>query len=171
MARERDCVEHLLQVAGNRRLALQEVIALGFLVSRKWDRAKEANRQSGTSVSNIEALRFDNFTSAELAEFRAEATRALIEFGATVPSPPAKSDSWARGFWQGFAASWAYALSIALAALCIKLAGSDIIILLRELLGPGHWTAPPLSCAHAHRHLERQRHSCPGEKRLPVAGA
>jgi len=61
MASERDCVEHLLQVAGNRRLALQEVIALGFLVSRKWDRAKEANRQSGTSVSNIEALRFDNY--------------------------------------------------------------------------------------------------------------
>jgi hypothetical protein len=55
-----------------------------------------------------------------------------------VPSPPAKSDSWARGFWQGFAASWAYALSIALAALCIKLAGSDVITLLRDLLGPGH---------------------------------
>jgi hypothetical protein len=55
-----------------------------------------------------------------------------------LPSPPTKSDPWARGFWQSFAASWAYALSLALAALCIKLARSDIITLLRNLIGPGH---------------------------------
>jgi hypothetical protein len=138
MASERDCVDHLLHVAGNRHLTLQEAMALGFLVSRKWDRAREASVHAGTPVTNVEAVRFDNFTNAELAEFRAEASRALIEFSATLPSPPSKSDGWAWGFWQGFAASWAYALSIALAALCIKLAGSDIITLLRDLLGPGH---------------------------------
>ncbi len=94
--------------------------------------------QGSATIGSTEAARFDNFTNAELTEFRAEASRALIELSATLPSPPAKSDNLARGFWQGFAASWAYALSIALAALCIKLAGSDVITLLRDLLGPGH---------------------------------
>jgi hypothetical protein len=77
MPSERDCVDHLLRVAGNPRLSLPEVIALGFLVARKWDRARAAKARA--DVTPTEAARFDNFTQQELDDFRASASRVLVE--------------------------------------------------------------------------------------------
>jgi hypothetical protein len=129
MPTERDCVDNLLRVASNPRLSLTEIIALGLVVARKWDRAR-AN--ASATVTATEAAGFDNFTQQELDEFRATASRILIEHMATLPRA---GDSWWKGFWQGFAASWSYALSIAIVAFIIKLAGSDVLTLLGDLFG------------------------------------
>lgn len=130
MASERDCVDHLLRVARSPRLSLQEVIALGLLVSRKWDRAREADPAAGAAVSSQQAASFDNFTPAEIDEFRATASRILVEHAATLPRA---GDRWVRGFGQSFASAWAYAASIAVIAFIVKLAGSDLLTVLRDL--------------------------------------
>jgi hypothetical protein len=129
MPSERDCVDNLLRIASNPRLSLTEIIALGLVVARKWDRARAAADPSANVTAN-EAARFDNFTQQELDEFRAAASRILIEHTATLPRA---GNGWWRGFWQGFAASWGYALSIAIVAIIIRLSGSDLLTLLREL--------------------------------------
>ncbi len=54
----------------------------------------------------------------------------LADFAA---ASPRSTDSWWRGFWQGFASAWAYSLSIAVMALIIKLSGSDVLTLLRDV--------------------------------------
>jgi len=96
------------------------------MVARKWDRATTDAAAPGPEILS----KHDKFTLAEIAEFREAASRTLIEYVATLP----EKAGWWRGFWQGFAASWGYAVSIALAAFVIKLMGSDIITLLRETL-------------------------------------
>jgi hypothetical protein len=128
MPSERDCIDHLARAAANPRLSLQESIALGLLVARKWDKAR--HHYETRDVTAADAADFDNFTDAELDDFRAAASRVLVEHAATLPRT---SDRWSRGFWQGFAASWAYALSIAVIALIIRLAGSDVLTVLRDL--------------------------------------
>lgn len=129
MPTERDSVDNLLRIASNPRLSLNEIIALGLLVARKWDRAR-AGANAAANVTADEAARFDNFTQQEVDEFKATASRILVEHIATLPRA---GDSWLKGFWQGFAASWGYALSLAMVAIIIKLAGSDVLTLLREL--------------------------------------
>ena len=130
MASERDCVDHLLRVAGNPNLSLPEIIALGLLVSRKWDRARTANPTNEAAVTSSQAANFDDFTPAELREFREAASRVLIEHAATLPR---SGDKWMRGFWQGLASAWAYAIMIAIVAFIIKLSGSDLLTVLREV--------------------------------------
>jgi len=130
MASERDCVNKLLENSGSPLLNLPELVTLGFLVARKWDRAREDHAAEDYDVDPSEVARYDRFTTAELREYRESATRMLAEFAA---ASPRTGDSWWRGFWQGFASAWAYALSIAVVALIIKLSGSDLLTLLRDL--------------------------------------
>jgi len=131
MASERDCVDQLFRDAGRPNVSLQELIALGFLVGRKWDKAIAANPSSAAAVTSEQAAEHDNFTSSELSEFREAANRALLLYAATLPG---RAEPWSRGFWQGFAAAWAYALSIAVIAIIIKIFGSDLLTVLRPLV-------------------------------------
>jgi hypothetical protein len=131
MASERDCVDQLFRDAGRPNLSLQELLALGFLVGRKWDKAIAANPSQGAAVTSEQAAAHDNFTSAELSEFREAANRALLQYAATLPS---RGETWSRGFWQGFASAWAYSLSIAVIAIIIKILGSDLLTVLRPLI-------------------------------------
>jgi hypothetical protein len=100
MASERDCVDQLFLDAGRSNLSLQELLALGFLVARTWDKAIEANPSSAGVVTSEQAAAHDNFTSSELSEFREAANRALLHYAA---KRPGRRESWSRGFWQGFA--------------------------------------------------------------------
>lgn len=85
-------------------------------------------------MTGWQAAAFDEFTSAELNEFRAQAVRVLVEHAATIPRD---GEGWFRGFWQGFASAWAYALSIAVVAFIVKLAGSDLLTILKDLFAKG----------------------------------
>jgi hypothetical protein len=83
MPSERDCIDHLARVAANPRLSLQESIALGLLVARKWDKAR--HHYGTRDVTAGDAADFDNFTKGELDDFRAAAARVLVEHAATLP--------------------------------------------------------------------------------------
>ncbi len=130
MEGERDGVDQFIEVAQSSSRGLTEVLTLGLLVARKWDRARSAYPDLSAAVTAADAAQFDNFTAAEMREFRDAAGRMLAEYAATLPR---EADSWWRGFWQGLASAWAYALSIAVVAFIIKLSGSDLLTLLREL--------------------------------------
>ena len=60
-------------------MALQETVALGLLVARKWDRAFGHSKSS--SPSSEAAATYDSFTASELVEFRSAAGRMLDQFG------------------------------------------------------------------------------------------
>jgi len=111
--------------------SVPQAIALALLVSKKWDRALTADN----SATSVDAARLDNFTDRELAEFHEIAARTLGEYLNQVrPVPVIVPDSWWRGFGQGFASAWGYALSLAVIAIIIKLLGSDVLTIAKELL-------------------------------------
>ena len=128
MEGERDCVDQFVQAAGSSGRGLTEALTLGLLVARKWDRARGAG--TGATAKPEDATLFDDFTNTEMHEFRGAAARMLAEYAVTLPRP---NDNWWRGFWQGLASAWAYALSIAIVAFIIKLSGSDLLTLLRDV--------------------------------------
>ena len=130
MEGERDGVDQFIEVARSSGRGLTEVLTLGLLVARKWDRARSAYPDISAAVTSADAAQFDNFTATEMREFRDAAGRMLAEYAATLPRP---ADSWWRGFWQGMASAWAYAFSIAIVAFIIKLSGSDLLTLLRDI--------------------------------------
>jgi hypothetical protein len=78
MSSERDCVDRLVNVSADRTLSLQETVAVGLLVARKWDRASSEIRGDAPSTAGA-AVRYDNFTSAEVHGFRSAASRMLAE--------------------------------------------------------------------------------------------
>ena len=80
-------------------------------------------------MTAAEAGQYDSFTVAELNDFRAAASRVLIERRYIAQS----RGRLVAGVRAGFAASWAYALSLAVIALIVKLAGSDVLTVLRDL--------------------------------------
>jgi hypothetical protein len=128
MPSEQDCVDHLVRVSAKPALALQEAIALGLLVASKWDRARAAN---GPGATSADVASFDDFTATELGSFREEAMQLLLDHAARQARVP---DRWSRGFLQGFAASWAYAISVVAALFVVELLGGDLITLLRSVL-------------------------------------
>ena len=134
MPSERDCVLHLIRVRSNRRLGLQETLALGLLVARKWDRAGN----SVTEPSARDAIEHDNFTPDEIDEFRSNASRTLIEYAASLPSPncSVSQPSWWRGVWQSLTAALLYSVILVIIGFSVKLFGSDLITVLRFLVGP-----------------------------------
>lgn len=132
MPSERDQVDHLISLTAHRVLTLQETLALGLMVFRKWDKADTAH--NGNPTPNQVAA-FDEFTPTELRGFRDTAARMLAEHAAILPQ--LKREGWSRGFWQGFAAAWAYAICLAAIAVIIKLNGSDVLSLLRHWLAQG----------------------------------
>ena len=134
MPSERDCVLHLLRARSDRRLGLQETIALGLLVARKWDRA--GNRVDEPTARD--AIEHDSFTADEIAEFRSNASRTLVEYAASLPSPDCSGPqpSWWYGVSQGLAATFLYSLFLALVIFVVKLSGSDVITVFRTIFGP-----------------------------------
>ena len=127
MPSERDCVLHLLRVRSHRHLGLQDTIALGLLVARKWDRA-------GNSVPEPtaqDAIKQDSFTSDELDDFRSNASRTLTEYVASLPRP-----SWWYGVLQSLAAALLYSVVLVVIGFSVKLFGSDLMTILRFLVGP-----------------------------------
>jgi hypothetical protein len=133
VASERDCVDQFVRHAGKPDLSLSELIALGLLVTRKWDKARSASSAPSANVTFQEASAFDSFTSDELAQFRDTANRTLSQHLAHHTASMSK-DGWWRGFWQGVAAAFFYSFLLALIAFIIKLLGSDFITLLKTLL-------------------------------------
>lgn len=131
MPGEREVVDQLARVSTDRLLALQETLALGLLVTRKWDRALLGAAAGRDSLTSPEAAAFDHFADAELTDFRRNAQRMLAEYQMLHRPRP----GWWSGFWQGYASAIAYALTLALAAIVIKLNGSDALTLLRLLFG------------------------------------
>lgn len=129
MAAEFDCVTQVARASHERQLVLLESLALGLLVLRKWDRASLSLGKPAPTAA--EAVAFDHFTNAELSEFRGKAKALLDEYAILRRSPV----GWWSGFWQGYTSSIAYALTLALAAILIKLNGSDAWTLLQTLFG------------------------------------
>ena len=134
MPTERDCARHLSRVRSNLRLGLQETIALGLLVARKWDRAGHAVDEPTAQ----DAVEHDNFTTDEIDEFRANASRTLVEYAASLPSPDCSGaqPSWWYGVSQGLAAAFFYSVILVVVGISVKLFGSDLITVLRSLIGP-----------------------------------
>jgi hypothetical protein len=131
MPGERDQVDRLISVTPHKELAFVETLALGLMEARKWDRADTVTNGNSTQSDTIW---HDNFTPSDVLAFRNEVLAMLTQHDSTMPQ--LRRDGWSRAFWQGFAASWAYALSIAVAAVIIRRCGADIITLLREWLKP-----------------------------------
>lgn len=130
MPSERDCVAHLVQVSKNYELSMQEMLALGLLVARKWDRAGIA-APPDRRPSAEDAIAYDNFTQNELDEFRASASRMLLTYAVTLPRA-----SWWYGVSQSLAAAFIYSIVLVVVGLTVKLFGSDLITVLRLLIGP-----------------------------------
>lgn len=112
MPSERDIALRLPQRAGDSFEYLRGSICLALLVTQKWDRALDRHR--GPLPTPEQVAVFDTPTAIELENMQEQASRLLANYAATLPR---SGDKWHRGFWQGFAASWAYAFSIALVAL------------------------------------------------------
>ena len=93
MPGERDCVGHLIKVKASSRLGLEETVALGLLVFRKWDRANAAQGAS-IPLTSQQASAYDNFTEDELQEFRSIASRMLVAHAVSLPR-----HSWWSGVW------------------------------------------------------------------------
>ena len=134
MLSERDCVIHLVRSRPDRHLGLQETIALGLLVAGKWDRA--GNKVAEPTAQD--AIAHDSFTPDEIAEFRSNASRTLMEYAASLPSPicSASQPSWWYGVRQGLMAAFLYTFFFVVIGLAAKLFGSDLITVLRFLVGP-----------------------------------
>ena len=133
MPTERDCVRHLVNVRSDGLLALQETLALGLMVVRKWDRATV----SGIEPNAEDAIRHDNFTLDELHEFRSYASRLLLEYAAALPSPACSvpRPSWWRGVAQSLTAAFLYSFVLVVIGFAVKLFGSDLLTVLRFLIG------------------------------------
>ncbi len=129
MSSERECFAALARAGGDRYLTLQETVALGLLVARKWDRAT-SGRDGELPPSAGEAARYDDFTDREIQEFRATASRAIAEYAASLPQP-----SWWTAIAQGFVSALFYSVFLALVILVVKLSGSDVITVLRMMVG------------------------------------
>jgi len=131
MPSERQAVEVFLGTPQQPISSVPQAFTLALLVVKKWDRALTGNN----AATAADVAQFDNFTPREMAEFRELAKRTLEEYVNQVrPVSVVVPDSWSRGFWQGFAASWAYAVSLAGIAIIFKLFGSDLLTILKELL-------------------------------------
>jgi hypothetical protein len=133
MPSERDCVDHLIRVAGDRNLSLQETIALGLLVARKWHRASAASPDTEPPTPEM-AIRHDDFTISELHEFRSTSSRMLLEYGTSVYAAALPKPSWWYGVGQGVAGALFYSLIVAVILFIIKLSGSDVLTILRSLV-------------------------------------
>jgi len=131
MPSERDCVDHLVRVVAHRDQSLRETVALGLLVASKWDRARA--RTPGLTTPTIEKVAdCDNFTAAELEAFREAASRVLSEH---LTSSAYLKPSWWSGVWQGVTAACIYSIFLAAAVIIVKLSGSDVLTLARDVLG------------------------------------
>ncbi len=133
MPSERDCVDHLIRVAADRNLSLQETIALGLLVARKWDRASSAN-PSVMPPTRESAMLHDDFTNGELQEFRSTASRVLAEYGASLNHAITPAASWWYGVLQNLAAAFFYSIFLAVIFFVIKMSGSDVLTVIRSLV-------------------------------------
>ena len=134
MPTEYDCVRHLAKVRSDRLLALQETVALGLLVARKWNRA-------GNKIENPtaqDAVTYGSFTDDEIEEFRSNAGRMVSEYARLLPSPgcSVSRSSWWLGVGQSLAAAFIYSFILVVISLFVKLFGSDLITILRFLIGP-----------------------------------
>ena len=129
MSAERACCDALARAEGDRYLALQETVALGLLVARKWDRATSGTDGRTPPLAD-EVARYDSFTDREIQEFRATASRAITEYAASLPQ-----QSWWTPVIQGCVSALFYSLFVALIVLIVKLSGSDVITVLRMIVG------------------------------------
>jgi hypothetical protein len=121
------------------KLRLQETIALGLLVAKKWDRALSEVPKSG-KVTPEELKKGDNFTEDDMQGFRATAQSILHDYTITLPRQIEKPRrSWAESGWgvaEGFAAAILYSFFLAIIFLILKLVDADFITVLRRLIGP-----------------------------------
>lgn len=93
---ERDAVDSAVLVGAQPELALPELVAIGLLVSRKWDRTLSA---FGDLATSSDALAYDSFTASEMLEFRANARRMLGDYVSNTARP--SEPFFGRAFWQG----------------------------------------------------------------------
>lgn len=148
MPSERDCVEHLLKLTKatkTRKLQLLETIALGLLVSLKWDRAK-SGKASKYVPSPADLVGHDNFTETELSNFRETALELLDQYSEKEVS----RRQWWSGVLQGLTAAviWSLVLFVA-GVIALQTHGGEIGTLIREFTAE-HRTSTPSSADVGH---------------------
>ena len=109
-----------------------ELITLGLLTLKKWDRAR-ADRVPGFLPPPEELARVGNLTETELAELRHLASATLADLA---PS------GWTEWWWSvsaGIVASFIWAvLLIIIGVIAIKSSGGDLGDVVRRLVAPTH---------------------------------
>ena len=125
MAGERDLCDLATKCRRDRLQVVEESLALGLLVVKKWDRIYSWHIESEPASVQLKVA--DSFTDDEIADFRETARRMLREYVAEyINIKLSRPESWWRGFGQGVAAALAYSLGIVAIALIIKVLGSDL---------------------------------------------
>ncbi len=130
---ERDYVERVAGTGSNSHRILEETLALGFLVLDKWNRAATAH---GANPTVQQVADRDRFTDRHFKQFKAVASRSLVEFAASLPRVGAEP-SWWYGVGQGVVvAAFVYSLGLAvLALIAFLLHGGDFMDLIRRFGG------------------------------------
>ncbi len=54
----------------------------------------------------------------------------------TCVMPRGRMSTSSGAFWQGYLAGWLYAVTLLIAALITRISGSDLLTVLRDLVGP-----------------------------------
>ncbi len=137
MAGERNQVDSVLYHAADPYKNLEQTIALGLLVLRKYDRADE---QFGSSAIPAQLATCANFTQNELEEFTSQSAQILTQFAVNFAVPEPERPGW-RAAWGiplviGFLSAFLYSIFLIVIAVIAKLGGHDLIDIAREALKP-----------------------------------
>lgn len=137
MAGERNQVDSVLYHAADPYKNLEQTIALGLLVLRKYDRADE---QFGPSATPAQLATCANFTQNELEEFTSQSAQILTQFAVSFAVPEAEESGW-WAVWGvpiivGLISAFLYSILLIVIAIIAKLGGHDLIDILRDALKP-----------------------------------
>lgn len=121
MPSERDLADEAALYSRNNPRSLEHILTLGLCAFYKCDKAYHWMQQNNAAEIAPNAY-FDianNFTHRELDDYRRTARDALEDYRNA-------GRGWWYGFSQSLAAAFAYSVLLVLAALIIKVLGSDL---------------------------------------------
>jgi hypothetical protein len=138
---EKHCIENILRLQkspGSEIRQLEETLALGLLVTVKWDRAK-GEKPDGVTPDAVALAAKDTFTAGELKAFRESARvtleqhvarvaleKVVIDAARRIAADAASRKQWWGGVWQNVFASFVWAFMVlGIGAIAVKANGGD----------------------------------------------
>ena len=137
MAGERDQVDSVLYHAADPYKNLEQTLALGLLVLRKYDRSDERH---GSHPTPSELASCASFTQSELDEFTSQAAQIMTQFAVSFampePDAPTRWTVWGIPIVAGLVTAFLYSLFLIVVAVLARLGGHDLLDILRDALRP-----------------------------------